>query len=214
MEFATIFVGPFRTMFKLPVRVLTKHSPFFAKGLHGDFKEGKTKVMELLYDEPTSISCFAHWACQQEADVSFVGTSDSEMKRHMMIHDLAKVWVFAEKIRAAPFQNFVMDLILERYKDYHGTDISVDTINHAFDNTTPRSQLRHVFVDFAAHKMSPSWYNHNKSELEPDFIEELCLAQMTRDRFSVGRTPGVENKLCSFLYYVKPDRVKKKKLPQ
>lgn len=196
-------------MFKLPVEVLAKHSPFFAKALLGEFREGKTKVMELLHDEPKSFSCFANWVCQTEESVSFVGISDCEMKNSMKMHDLANLWVFAEKIRAAPFQNFVMDIILGRYKDYYGMNIPTDTFNYVYDNTMAGSQLRRIFVDFAAHKMSPSWYNLHKSELEVDFVEELCLAQMTKDRFSVGRTPGADDRLHNFLYYVKPDEATK-----
>jgi hypothetical protein len=191
-------------MFKLPVHVLVKHSPFFAKALQGSFKEGKTKVIELPEDEPMSFSCFANWTCK-EASLSFVGISDSEMNHNMKMQDLAKVWIFAEKVRAAPFQNFVMDIILDRYKDYKGTNISLDTFNYIFDNTMDGSQLRHIFVDFANHKMSPSWYNLHKSELHVECIEDLCLAQMSKDRFSIGRTRGAEHKLHNFFYYVKED---------
>lgn len=162
----------------------------------------------MAHDEPQTFGCFVQWICQQ-ACIPFVGVTESEMQSTMKMHDLANVWIFADRIRAAAFQNYAMDLILERYKDYHGTNISVKTFNYVYDNTLAGSQLRHVFVDFAAHKMSPSWYNLHKSDLEVDFLEELCLAQMTKDRFSVDSKPGKEHTLHNFMYHVETDEALK-----
>lgn len=161
----------------------------------------------MVHDEPQTFKCFAHWLYRQE-EIPFVGDSEPEMQSTMKMYDLAIIWIFADRIRAAGFQNYVMDLILERYKDYHGTNISVETFNHVYQNTLAGSQLRHVFVDFAANKMSPSWYNIHKSDLEVDFLEELCLAQMTKDRFFVDPKPG-EQKLHHFMYHVETDEVLK-----
>ncbi|TID23631.1 hypothetical protein E2P81_ATG03197 [Venturia nashicola] len=208
IEFATIYVGPSRISFSIPVEAASTHSPFFANAFQGKFKEGKTKVMEMAYDEPRTFRCFAHWIYQQ-AGIPSGADSESEMENTLKMYDLAIIWIFADRIRAAGFQNYVMDLILERYNDYHGTNISVETFNHVYQNTLAGSQLRHAFVDLAAHKMSPSWYNIHKGDLEVEFLEELCLAQMTKDRFSVDPRPSAEYKLHNFMYHVETDEALK-----
>lgn len=167
--------------------------------------------MELPYDEPQTFGCFAQWISQQNEDSVVV--SDFELTKEMKMKDLTNAWIFGERIRTSRFQNFVMDLILARFKEYHGTNIALETFNHVYNNTLAGSQLRRVFVDFAAQKMSPSWYNLNKSELEVDFLEELCLVQMTRDRYSVNRTRDAENKFHNFFYHVEDDEAIKEQQP-
>ncbi|KAE9981064.1 hypothetical protein EG328_011861 [Venturia inaequalis] len=208
IDFATVYVGPSRVFFSIPVEAASTHSQFFLNAFQGKFREGKTKVMEMVHDEPQTFRCFAQWICGQ-VGVPFVGDSESEMEGALKMYDLAITWIFADRIRAAGFQNYVMDLILERYRDYHGTNISVETFNHVYQNTLAGSQLRHVFVDLAAHKMSPSWYNIHKGDLEVEFLEELCLAQMTKDRYSVDARPSAENKLHNFMYHVETDEAVK-----
>jgi hypothetical protein len=176
MQVATILVGPSRIKFRVPVHVLTDQSPFFAKAFQGPFKEAETKVMELPDDEPETFARFKAWVRLARTKPDCVAIADTEVKNHMKILDLAKLWVFAEKVRVPILQNTVMSYIVDRYKDYNGRNIALDTFNYVFDNTTEHSQLRRVFVDFVVHNMDREWYDEHKGGLHVEFIEDLCLS--------------------------------------
>ncbi|KAF3005142.1 hypothetical protein E8E13_010416 [Curvularia kusanoi] len=164
--------------------VLASRSLFFKKALSGTWKEAEEHVIKLPEDDSDTFDLYLQCLYSQELSVvpdpvpeDYCGTDEHD--------DLAKLYVFAEKIQDIRTKNVVIQAFLKNVwkmqldDNWHYPD--EETIKIIYDRTPPGCPMRRLLVDIYAHATGsvPEWDVTYPSKFLEDLVTELkktCLA--------------------------------------
>ena len=121
-------------IWRLPKKLLTRYSPFFAAALDGHFSEAESNSITLLDDNPQVFKFFVQWL--------YCGDDEGIMDFDTIID--VESWGFGDKILCHGFQNFVMSRLLQ----YHERNwLEPITLRLAYEECTAGSKLRQFVLD-------------------------------------------------------------------
>ncbi|KAF1811878.1 hypothetical protein P152DRAFT_378213, partial [Eremomyces bilateralis CBS 781.70] len=139
------------TTFHIHQALLCSASPFFSRALNGRFREGTTKTVNLLDDDPRIVAAFVAWLYTGQVFGMF-GMFGCGGPAWI---DLCQLWIFGDRIAARRLQNEAMQLFLNSIRDKNGDAARFDfsnerhaqAIDEIYENTAPDSPLREAIVD-------------------------------------------------------------------
>lgn len=92
--------------------------------------------------------------------------------------DLAKLYVFGEKLVDSTFQDCIINAIVARSrredKDGNFWFPGEETVSVIYRNTTPASPGRHLLVNFFVNKGEPEWMIEISTVYEREFLLDLA----------------------------------------
>lgn len=162
--------------------IVKDSSEFVRLALRGDWMEASTRQIPLPDDEPAVFSVYQHWLYNGlihsvRQGFGFSSASDEEYEI------LVKAYIFGEKIIDVAFKNSVVDAIVEKLDDF-GFNKRLTSL--VFDNTTPASPLRRLWLDVYYHIgkvewLEPAWAGDTISS---EFMIEFSRYQMQKRALS------------------------------
>lgn len=165
-DLATILVGASKTQFDIPIKLLSKHSPFFEKAFcpNSLFLEANTQVLELPDDLPPAFACVVRWMFERNCGL----TADSTWLQ------LSQLWILVDKLLMALLCNEIISLFPAKFQKVGGC-ISPSTIMYVFENTVPRLKhpLRRMIVDVYAWGGSLVDLSKSMDVYDKDFLNEI-----------------------------------------
>jgi hypothetical protein len=168
--------------------IVKASSEFVRLALRGEWKEASTRQIPLPDDEPAVFSVYQQWLYNSlihtvRQDLGFVSESDIEYEL------LVKAYIFGEKIIDVAFKNSVVDAITEKVNQF-GFNTRLTSL--VFDNTTPASPLRRLWLDVYYHLGKVEW-------LEPimavDTVSSEFMIEFSRYQMQKRTSPSFSDKL-------------------
>lgn len=145
-ELVTIEVGEYDHSFQVYRGLLCFYSDYFRSAFLGVLEESKKKSVHLEDVDASTFRIFMGW-------LHFGNFSDSSGKvgNDLYWHDIVKVWVFADKHLIPLLKNEAVDLVLDKIAYQVANDIfyvpPFYKLSYIYDNITPESPLRRLFID-------------------------------------------------------------------
>ena len=156
--------------------IVKASSEFVRLALRGEWTEASTRRIPLPDDEPDVFSVYLHWlygglihTLRQSTGLSSESDGEYEL--------LVKAYILGEKILDVAFKNSVIDAIVEKVNEF-GFDKRLTSL--VFDNTTPASPLRRLWLDVYYHKGKVEWLDPalTGDTISHEFMVELSRYQM------------------------------------
>ncbi|KAJ0413366.1 hypothetical protein BJY00DRAFT_61508 [Aspergillus carlsbadensis] len=166
--------------YNVPEDLLRSASPFFDSALSGFWKEAQTRRIHLPADDSTTVGIYVSWL--YSGSISVLRCSSSEYL------DLARAYVFADKILDVKFQNATIDALAEKSTTYdsHSNRAypQVSVINYVYEHTDEEAPIRKLFVDICMNYARPSLLANGRDLLPHAFVlgvASSCLAWRPKD---------------------------------
>jgi hypothetical protein len=142
-DIATILVGSSKIPFEVPIKLLSKHSPFFQKAFQpsSPFLESTSKTLSLPDDIAGAFACVVRWMYEGKSGL----TKDATWLQ------LSQLWIFADKLLMLELCDDAIRIFPKKFAQIGG-NIATSTINYVFANTAPvrKHPLRRMVVDVFA----------------------------------------------------------------
>lgn len=142
-DIATILVGPSKIPFEVPIKLLSKHSPFFAKAFQpsSPFLEASSLTLSLPDDIAGAFACVVRWMYEGKPGL----TKDATWLQ------LSQLWILADKLLISELCDDTIQIFPKKFA-LIGGNIAASTINYVFANTVPvrKHPLRRMVVDVFA----------------------------------------------------------------
>ena len=146
-EIVELLVGPQGERFTIHKQLLCNKSPYFEAAFKGKFKEAKKKQMKLPEDDVTAFKQFQHWLYAgtplPNADITECTSINHEWKV------LVQLYILGDKYQIPTLQNAATHGIIESQHTRRQTSVASYIL--AYEQTTPKSQLRKLLVDIFVH---------------------------------------------------------------
>ncbi|KAL2798170.1 hypothetical protein BJX66DRAFT_334209 [Aspergillus keveii] len=127
-------------------RILRNASPFFETALAGPWTESQTRQINLPADDSTAVGIYVSWLYFSAIPV--VCGSSSEYL------DLARAYVFADKILDGRFHNAIIDALVEKSTnqgaDHKRSCPQASVINYVYKYTAEGAPIRKLLEDICA----------------------------------------------------------------
>jgi hypothetical protein len=169
-------------------------SEFVRLALGDDCADDSTRQIPLPDDESAVFSVYQHWLYNgliHTIRPGFAGSADSDEEYELLV----KAYIFGEKIIDAAFKNSVVDAIVEKAAQF-GLDkrfgFNKRLTSLVFDNTTPASPLRRLWLDVYYHAGTPEWL---ESTLAGDTISVEFMVEFSRYQMRKRTSPSFGDKL-------------------
>ncbi|KAK5170383.1 uncharacterized protein LTR77_004970 [Saxophila tyrrhenica] len=156
-------------IFNVHTDLLIKHSNFFRAALSNDWKESRSRRVELRDVEPEHFEVFKDFLYTGFVYCSKAG--DSTDPPHPR---LACCWVLGERVLCTAFKDAASDAFLDKYAFHNKTPLRAQF--DIYPNSTERSCIRRLLVDFAAHTWHVDFFR--REELAEDnaaFIVDVAI---------------------------------------
>ncbi|KAE9371939.1 hypothetical protein N431DRAFT_466233 [Stipitochalara longipes BDJ] len=150
-----IYVGPERTLWVLPEKILCDRLDFFQSAFQGRFRESNDKVLELPEDDPIAFEVILDYILEETLEVNAIKNLTDPKAIHMAWF---RAWILADKIGCSE----VLLLIGDEYRFYlcmlpfEKRIIPPDAVKFLYENTSTSCQMRTNITNAAveAYKLS------------------------------------------------------------
>jgi hypothetical protein len=171
-EFVTFIVGANKKKFLVHKDFACGYSPVLKTAFNSEFVEGKTQTytMEDVSEEVFAI--LTRWLYTQNLDVKGLGAT-SEIASAVVVINLVKLWVLAERLMLPRLQNESIDLIEElRFK--YNLDCS-SMFKYVWESTTANTPLRRLFVDHCVWNINKLCFRNQLNMFPKEMLGKICL---------------------------------------
>ena len=171
----------------LPEKVLTRCSPFFDAALNGKFAEASSKVINLPEDDPMTFEIWVTWLS--------LGKCKDLFDPCCYDNYYVRAWILGDKLACPAFQDHVMFQFLSWWVSEKG--LYLDTIQLAYELSSPGSKLRQLFVGwFAWNKLNGSLRQEADEVItfmreQTEFSEDVVVREVEAGA-NIGRSPFKE----------------------
>ncbi|RDW92789.1 BTB/POZ domain-containing protein [Aspergillus mulundensis] len=190
-------VGEQRKTFVVHEAALREFSPFFDKALTGEWKEARERVVQLPEEDPEVFDIFVHWVYCGKLPFSIdehTGDIDAEYM------ELAKAYVFGEKLLSPEFQDRVVDVVVEKsradrnHRHWMESCLGMDVVRYVYGHTLEGTPLRKLVVDIFFEYGDKTWLDGEIDVPQP-FTRALAMHHLA------GRVWDENWVYSSFRYY-------------
>ncbi|KAK3642401.1 hypothetical protein LTR56_010754 [Elasticomyces elasticus] len=187
-EHVRVLVGPEAKGFTVHKDLICRRSPFFEAAASARWTRGLNKNIELSDDDPEAFAAYLAYLYRAELPML-----DEEQGTKHLWHNLADLYILADKLRDLKTANDVIDEILE-YSDLLDKAPTLTIIRKVYDVTSDSCPLRRLLVDYRIHK---SYTQHSDEFLQTlpkafyvQFFSEY--AKMQRGEDSESSAPHLD----------------------
>lgn len=156
-------------------------SEYFQTALKPEWQPGKSRVIELPFDDAISFNVYLNWLYFEKIFVKFDG--DYEVcSAAKSWQDLTNAYVLGDKLLDTPFKEAVMDaMVVFGSVRYSSTRVlpSINTISSLYDKTPTGSAARHFVTDLFTHAISKDLVTEEWSR-SPAFVFDLYKAAIDK----------------------------------
>lgn len=167
----------------MPKELLAKSSEFFHSACNQDWKEKKTKTID-LHDTPFEIfSIYLQWIYTGELVVSdemAPATTDSDVSAHHAFYGVLykiaiDLYIFADSMMDISLQNQVMDL-LQATLFSSEVSLGLEEAKQMVGETMAKCPLRRLLVDSVCAHAEGDWFEIFGNDLPVEIMVELLAA--------------------------------------
>ncbi|KAH7088174.1 hypothetical protein FB567DRAFT_627939 [Paraphoma chrysanthemicola] len=134
-----------RRSYSLPKALLTHYSPWFRALCDEDRYAQQGQSIEMRDVDPVVFELFIEWLYYSRyTSDSQVTSPYSELEPTFDV----QAWCLGDKLRSVKFKNYVMERIYDQYVTKSAPRLlTSEDVKCAFDKTTGKSKLSHIFID-------------------------------------------------------------------
>lgn len=162
-----ILVGPDKQPFIIHRELLCETSSYFAAALQGEFKEAKEQRIEMLEEDVAMFQSFQIWLYSD----NILTTNTRENWK--ILFDLH---IFGDARGIPHLQNAAVDALIN--KEHRLKWIPAYQFKYVYEDTSEKSPLRRLLVDWTASLSAADWFTEDKFEwYGKRFLFDMAMAQ-------------------------------------
>ncbi|KAK4495737.1 hypothetical protein PRZ48_013005 [Zasmidium cellare] len=179
--------GPTTTDFAVHEAILREHSPFFRTALDKKWREGRSRIIELPYDDADVVAAYVDWLyfkriASKPVSPPELPIDDGEYQF------LARMYAFGEKVQADSFCDNVIDAMAQKTDDVAAdgtrTFPSHSAIMALYNGTPTDSPARQFVIDMYAEFGAEKWVPKEAEFNNLEFLTDLARALLDRSQAS------------------------------
>lgn len=168
-----IRVGKPSTEFVVHEALLSHYSSYFRAALNSNFKEGRSKEIELLEDDAEIFKIFVHFLYTGSLYPGNIDATAIDENFEMSVQmEATKVWLLGDMRGVPALQNAAVDVI--HISLMRGWTAWVSAIAYIYDRTSEAGPLRSLFVEFHTQLGISRPYSTILPRPAVDFFIESC----------------------------------------
>jgi len=187
--------------FKIDQIAACSNSSFFRAAMAHDFKEAKTRVVNLTAEDLVMFKVWLHWIMARTISSPILPTN-AKIDDDVEFDHLVKTYALGEKVDDVGFKDVVIDAICAKSFDNNARGkryfLGGESTGLVWRATLPGSPLRKLVLDQHVLLADPEWFSGHKEPFEYDFLLDLAL-----EFANVKRTKPTQE-IC---YYHSHDKV-------
>ena len=209
-------VGPNKDKFTVPKAFLTKSSDFFKACCDGEWKESKTKTIELPDASPDEFSMYLQWfytddliVTEDEMDSAPRNLDERDQKLEQHFRPLFRLAIFADKYGDTAFANAVNDGLLRAICTYQLAP-GFDYLKLAYSTLPAKSKTLEMLADRFAWEINPKNLKSNISAYPHAFFHQVWVSMSEKQqKGQAGRKTSTPSIARRCVYHEHNDKVPK-----
>ena len=150
-----------------------------------EWKEASTRTIKIPEVDVGVFNAYLNWVYREKVAVSYhhtlAGHSYTADVPQLVLHDLVKLWLLADRFVDVQLRNLTVNAILcvlgRVYADNDdwSAAITPDMIALVWSSTTAGRALRRLIVDLYAQYVKAEHLDRVRDELHPEFVKDLMM---------------------------------------
>lgn len=175
-----LYVGQNRLVFHVHLSLLCDQSPVFTAAFAGHFKESKERSMDLPDDDHDAVDRLVQWLYSRDYELPIGKTRETWNK---CFEVLVSLNILADKYGIIELEKDIVKRFFQYVKDAPKLPAK-RLVKHLYNNTSGRSDLRQMFVDWCCWHLAPSWFQMETSKAwlveNPEFATDVVSTMAHR----------------------------------